>query len=126
MPKRNLTTEKHFEEFKAVCLHWISRLGLTDWRIHIDHDDSDYGDEFAGCCISSPGRVSTITLCKDWQHEKVTMEQVRRSARHEVLENLLLPLQMLAEDRFVTYEQITEAKHSIVRRLENLMTEIGE
>lgn len=125
MPKRNLTTEKHFKEFKRVARHWIKRLGLTDWQVHFLHEGKN-NDVFARCYINVAGRVATLELQKDWDGDKVSMAQVRRSARHEVGELLLLPLEVMAKDRFVSEAHISETQHGIVRRLEKLFGEIGE
>ncbi len=124
--KKNLTTAAHFEEFKRVGEYWIERLSLSDWVIIWEHEPADIESSYAECAINRAGHRAWIRLNSDWGETEVTAEEITRSARHEVAELLLLPMQHLARERFITEDEVCETKHQAIARLENLMTEIGE
>ena len=113
----NKTSKSDFEFFKKWVLFYQKELGLTDWKIYFEHEKAD------GCMAyinrDHTGRCCTIGLSKDWKHHPVSRDQIKTSARHEVLHLLLADLRHAGDIRQTTDEDFSIAEHSIIRRLEN-------
>lgn len=109
------TTSKHYQFFKDECSKWIKFWGLIDWRVFYEHIQID---AYGSCSCDSPGKICTIQFSTKWD-EPITEEGIKRVAFHEISEMLIGPLFSLSLSRFVTRNEIAEASHSIIRRLEN-------
>jgi hypothetical protein len=116
----NRTTSKHFKIFKKEAELWISRFGLLNWRVVYEHEKMDPNERFLATCASDiPARLATIALNTDWDPEKVTVYQLKRTAFHEVMELLLSRISYLGECRFLQDEEISEERHDLIRKFEN-------
>jgi len=116
------TTARDFAIFKKEFLHWQKALGLTEWRIcfKVGAFDTDY----ARIRADGPGRIATVEMTSIIDRNDDHWDP-RVSARHEALELLLMGLNHVAERRgSVTFDQILEADHAIIRRLEYLFDSI--
>ncbi|HDZ15737.1 MAG TPA: hypothetical protein ENH60_12710 [Pricia sp.] len=116
MPK---TTKKEFEMFKAEVKEAIDNWGLYGWEVSIRHaNDPESPNALAVCNADLPGRFSIISLSTTIS-ENEARERIPGSGFHEAAELLLMPLYILASDRFATQDQIDGARHDIIRRLEH-------
>jgi len=114
------TTKEHFKIFKEEGEYWLNRYGFGDFEAHFLHRNSkelgtvnawEFGDH------QTKGLV--LSLTKKWETEPNEYE-IRKFAYHEVNEALLDKLCILAESRFdVSANDIEEARHSIIMRLQN-------
>jgi hypothetical protein len=121
MTKKNKTTAKHFRIFKREAELWIDRLGLKDWDVTFVHGDNPTGKPcYAWFSGEVEGRFCQIGLTPDWTPTKITVGHLKKSAFHEVFEVVLCQLSWIAECRFAREEEIPEAIHVVIRRLENL------
>jgi hypothetical protein len=108
------TTKKDNELFKGEFLLWRERLGLTDWRVRFYHEQLKH--PLAGCIAADlEARLVGVYLGFTVDH------RIEELARHEALELLVSELDTLARDRHVRPEEITAARHAVIRRLENLL-----
>ena len=114
------TTKKDFEKFKKAALKFAQKFGLTDWEIHVFHEEWGNEDSRAYNRCNYTGRVASISLAPEWNTRPVSGE-IERTAFHEIFEVLLAPLTTCAFGRFVTEDEIDEAIHYIVRTMENVM-----
>ncbi len=110
------TNKKHFQVFKKACVKWLDFFGLKDWSVHYGHKYDD--ENMASIVYNLTGKVATIYLTIDWDIEP-TKRAVERTAFHEVCELMLARLVICSRSRFITNDEIVEATHSIIRRLEN-------
>jgi len=116
MPK---TTKKEFEVFKQEVEEAIDHWGLYGWEVSIRHAiDPERPNSLAVCNADLSGRFSIITLSTHIS-ENEARDRIPGSGFHEAAELLLMPLYILANDRFATQDQIDEARHDIIRRLEH-------
>lgn len=114
------TTTKDSKLFNRECSKWINRFGLFDWDIDFCHDEYLGGDKvLAWCDFSCVDRTATIGLSIDWRDRKVTNEEIRRLALHEVLELLLGKYNELMDERYIKESEVHEAKHIVIQRLIN-------
>ncbi len=120
----NKTTKKDFELFKKECQKWIETLGLKDWEVFYTHE-KDKGLR-SSACFDVVAKMATINFSKEWKSTPLNNSTVKKSAFHEVTEGLLLArLIAVARTRFVNPEEVEEASHDIVRRLENSFFMMG-
>lgn len=62
----------------------------------------------------------TIAYANEWLNdEDTTLEEIDKTAFHEVCEALLWELQALCHGRFIMEKDIPNAVHRVIRRLEN-------
>ena len=115
------TTKSDFDYFCKRAQFWIKYFHVFDWDIcfYFNRDEEAQFDQLAYCISNLDGRAATLGFCCNWQETKPTKKQIDLAAFHEVWELILSPLNILAQDRFVTESRIEEARHSIIRRLEN-------
>ena len=117
------TTKKDFELFKSECEKWIEFFGLKGWQISFSYEKLSKGK--AECTYNIVNRSVLLSFNKQWntesENDKITPENIKRDAFHEVSEMLLCKLRNLAEYRFTTQYEIDEAVHEIIRTLENVV-----
>lgn len=118
--KRNKTTPEHFELFKQEAEKWIDFYGLKDWRFCFYHEEG-LENSAASYGYNIQGRIVSIYLEPDWQHQEITEEQLKRSAFHEVTHILLARLREMALNRVAFEVDIDEEIHSIIRTLEKVL-----
>jgi len=111
------TTKKDFEIFKKEFLKWFNVFGLKDWKIYFFHDQIDE-TSYANITYNVAGRVATVRF--NLEHNG-RYNNIKETAFHEVCELLLGKLVAVAEYRYVTENEITEATHDIIRRLEKVI-----
>ena len=122
--KDNRTTKEHFRIFQDEAQYWIERFGLKNWRIVFTHEKWDHEESsYANYGYNAEDRNVTINLEPDWQDEKVTEYQLRRSAFHEVVHVLLCRLRYLALCRTLGRLEIDEELHTVIRIMENAVWE---
>jgi hypothetical protein len=119
---RYLTTEDDFRIFQEAVVYWQRRLGLLDWHIYTRHKTRDRDDQ-ASCYPNLAGRCATIYLSKmlDNYDEAPGETFIRRVAFHEVCEVFMARMVICAESRYVTRDEIDEARHEIIRTLEHVI-----
>jgi hypothetical protein len=120
------TTDRHFEIFKAEALKAADSWGLNDIKLYFHHGQRDARASMSARHIK---RVATITLSTEWEEcleneaTEVTDEEIRETARHEVIHVLILPLACLIGD-FCTKDEAESAEEQLVQRLMRLLPPI--
>jgi hypothetical protein len=119
---RYSTTEGDFQIIQEAVAYWQRRLGLLDWYIYTRHKNRDR-DAQASCYPDLSGRCATLYLSKvlDNYDEPPGETFIRRMAFHEVCEVLMARMLICAVARYVTREEIDEARHEIIRTLEHVI-----
>ncbi len=113
-------TEYHFQKFKGYCWKWIRKLGLTNYGYSIGFS-KEKTKANAVCNINLGAAHIDITLYNDWGDIDIpTDEALECTAMHEVTHVLLARLRLNGDTRFIMEDEIQEAEHEIVRRLENV------
>ena len=115
------TTQKHFQIFQQECQKWINAWELNNWDIFYKVD-TDKGT-VAGIVTDIDGYVATIFFTGDWNNNvrPCNEEEIRLSAKHEVVHLLLGRLSDQARERFINKAEITEAEEELVRKLTKII-----
>ncbi len=112
------TTKAHFKIFKAECKKWVEYFGFLDWSVNFHHKTTQSGkNTYATVGWNTSGRRCDIYFTEEW--DEVTEYQIKKTAFHEVCHMLHMPLSNCATARYTTQAEISQAEHTIVRRLEN-------
>ena len=116
-------TPKHFTIFKTECQKWIEIFGLKNWQINYVHKKLE--NARARTRFNCVGGIATIFLNTNWSEEasyEFDVNDVRRSAFHEICELLLGRLNDMVVQRYALHEADTEEEiHRIIRILENVL-----
>jgi hypothetical protein len=112
------TTAAHFAIFKREVERCVKRWGITEWRLHVLHEDSP-GSE-ASFASGAETRGAAIRMSRTW-HNKPTAAELKWSARHEATHFLLAPLFDAAASRYITQAKLEEANESVCERVEKLL-----
>lgn len=111
-------SKEEFKTFVDECNRWVDFFGLKDWKIY--YYQEKLKESFAECRVNGiENRIVSIVLNKELDKEDYDFFDLRKTAFHEVCEVLLYGLEYLATCRYLSPEEITTERHSIIRRLEN-------
>ena len=108
--------KSHFNRFKKECLRWQEKLGLTCYRAYFEQ--KDLPGNYAEIKGNEPGGVALLLLCTKRDQDYGDPEQ---HAKHEVIHLLLHRLVWLAQQRYVTEDEIHREWEALVRRLEKVL-----
>lgn len=111
--------KKHFEIFKEECNLWVQRFGLVNWRI--SYEFHKINGALGLCATFCCDRVAAISLSTEFEDTDNLNNDIKKTAFHEVMELMISPLNACAKSRYITESEIDEARHDIIRRLENVV-----
>jgi hypothetical protein len=118
------TTERDFALFKAAFTEWQKKLGLTEWKVCFEkiHLDDSYG----WCWAHADGRIATVSMCDrlDITKGELLGWDPAETGRHEALELLMSSMEIVAGQRFIRPDDIVQARHAVIRRLEAVFDEM--
>ena len=112
-------TDKHFKIFVGECGRWIDKLKIDNWKVYYRWQESK--ENRATISTKLGGYVATIFLSKKWCGEKVTEDEVKESAKHEVIHLLLARMSTNGGSRFVSQYEVDESEEELVQKLEKLL-----
>lgn len=117
-------TEDNIKYFKnRVNYYFFDVFHLYEFELNIEPQLK--GDVRASCYwheIYEGAGIITFCYSKDWiQYEDTSLEDIDKTAFHEVLEALLSEVNELMARRFISKKDIPNAIHRIIRRMENVV-----
>jgi hypothetical protein len=120
------TTPEDFAIFQEAVAYWQRRLGLLDWHIYTRHKTRDR-DAQASCYPDLSGRCATLYLSKVLHNYDDPPGEtfIRRMAFHEVCEVLMARMMICATARYITFTEMDEARHEVIRTLEHVIFDEG-
>lgn len=99
--------------------------GLVSVNFAFEHLESSRAE----CLVNWTGKSCTIVLGK-FPKDDMEIDDVRKSAFHEVCELLLTDMEFTALDEAIPHDErkvLTEvARHGVIRRLENSVFKMGK
>jgi hypothetical protein len=115
------TTSDDFRIFQEAVVYWQKRLGMLTWQIYTRHQNKEGAQAY--CAFNLGGRSATIYLSKVLHNydEPPGDRLIKRMAFHEVCELLMARMAICATARFVTAEEIEEARHEVIRTMEHVI-----
>lgn len=114
------TTKHHFNVFKNECQRLIDRWGITGWNINFFVDEEMAGSH-AEVSFDLEYKKAFFWFPKNWtdKYSDPTDEFIKQVALHEVTHFLAARMYKVAESRYVTDSQVTEAYEELARLIEN-------
>ena len=112
-------TKPIFRKFAERVHFYATNLSLRDWELEVSLGN-EKTENRATCMTSVDDKYCKITIDPVWDVEP-TDELIKKAAFHETCELLLSPLVFLGKERFITDRQFSEAGHTIIMRLQNML-----
>jgi hypothetical protein len=114
------TSAKQFQFFKQECEKWVDKFELRIWSVHYQHCRLK---DYAMTSTNYTGMVAAIALNTEWDDEvrPLNNHQLAKTAKHEVIHLLLAKLSALGDSRCVTRDELDQAEHELVRKLEHII-----
>ncbi len=107
---------KKFELFKKECLYWIDRFQLSNWGVNIAIDDREGQNVKGYIKCDDESFLASIFFCADG-NKKSSEEDIKDTAKHEVIHLLLARMSRLGEKRYAGKDELYAAEEEIVQRL---------
>ena len=113
------TTKKHFKIFKDECLRLQKEWGLGGWELYFKFHKVGETGAFGTIRCSLEHKNATILLTRDWPTETrpLNKEELKRTAKHEMIHLVINRLYILAMNRFCTELELKEANEEMVNIL---------
>ena len=116
------TTKTQFRYFCRRFRHWNELMGPRQFRLVFEHNDGECPDALATCWSDWENGVCQVTFNDEWEGNLGASDRkIDEVAFHEARELFYSRLFHLAMERYVTIEQIHEARHAMIRRDERLI-----
>lgn len=116
-----MTTDKQFALFQREVRKRLAEFGLVGWHVSIARAPTATAPNrrsAAWVSYDANNRCAEITLNSQL---RVSADDIKRYALHEVLHLLLARLCTTAESRWATIEELETEEHAIIRTLENIL-----
>lgn len=112
------TTKKQFDYFVDVCKKYVEYFGLYEWDLTYVHEKID-DHSVASCSTSMPQMSATIRLNyhRDKKNGKLSNEELRITAVHEVGHLLVAKLRCAGETRFLNPDEMNQHDEEIANRI---------
>ena len=116
------TTGRQFQLFKTECQRWQKEWGLLEWSLNFEHG-KPRRTEMASCEPCFGSREAYLKLSVDWSDlaHPPTDENVRETAKHEMIHLLIAPLEDAVGQRYITKEVANDVGHAVLQRLMKLL-----
>ena len=109
--------QRHLYVYRDAVYEFIRYFGLSEWKLWVEMEQFDGAYGF--CRADCPSQSALIGLCPKWDINPSASE-LRKVARHEVLELLLSPMWHATLARCLDKDWAESQRHTVIRRLENL------
>jgi hypothetical protein len=112
-------TKRDFDYFKKCCLYYITKFELNNWTFRFD---STMSKESEGASITR-----TIDNCQadihfDQNYKYENEEEIRKSAKHELLHCLVGKLYLLGKYRFAQENEFEREEEELIHKLEKIIS----
>jgi hypothetical protein len=107
-----------FEEFQSEFLKWQERFGLMGYITYFKHEPLE---SFADISVDTAAMRATVRLNSRLSKTDKPHQDARYSAKHEALHLLVVKLEHLARQRYVSENEIYRETEELVNRLSRLI-----
>jgi hypothetical protein len=113
------TSKKDFQTFRREVEKWVPILGLTSWRVVVEHKDRKGYRNLAWGCIDSSEMSCSIMLAESWYDNKINDNAIKRSAFHELSHVMYMPVEDMLISRGYPQDKIDNIIHGLIYIFEN-------
>lgn len=110
-------TDVDFTIYQDEVNYWLDIFGLTEWDVDFEWDSENH--ICGACAYDSVAQTATFYLASHYQlptHRDLEQD-IRTTAKHEVLELLLAPINLISRGRNFDPDQLESEVHKIINRL---------
>ncbi len=120
MPK---TTQADLDIFEEEGRYWIEEFGLKDFEVFFIR--RKLAILIASCEADYDGRTAVITLATKWSGKVIELneENLRFTARHEIVELVLADMWHLIHASFKSLDEAHHVRESAAKRIEKNLKE---
>lgn len=111
---------KDFETFKNECRKWQNRLSLLDWNLFFQFKRLDE-NRAAQLDVCYRNCTATLSLTSEIDESNWGEANPKDCAKHEMLHLLLARLEGMAQERFLTLDEIQNEWERLVLILEKVI-----
>lgn len=121
------TTPKQFDLFVKTCRKYVKLFGLYEWDLAYEHGKIEPGT-VANCSSTMPQMSAVIRLNTERElfQGKLTNEEIKITAIHEVSHLLIAKLDAASRTRFLSIDEVIQHNEEIVNRVVSLVRNITE
>ena len=108
---------KNYNIFVKECKFWIEKLHIDNWGVDYEcciHSTSD--DPFASVGFNQDKMKASMTFYSK-KNEKRSIEEIKNTAKHEVMHLIFARLDDLAHSRCVNRKELECASEEIVQKI---------
>ena len=108
---------------KRVKYYFFEVFHMYDYELDLTEQNSDFAKATTYWYPIEDGQ-GKIEICytKTWLNDIDTkLDEIDKTAFHEVCETILSELQQISRARFITEKDIPNAVHRVIRRFENII-----
>lgn len=109
----NPVTPSAREAFVLYLGHWQEKLGLSDWRVHVNPKPASKANA-ADVRMHYEARLASVCIGRDFGSEVVDDKSIEAYAVHELGHVLLTELLELAKDPNTAADVLTSAEHRVI------------
>jgi len=120
---RFVLNQKHADRFLKHFERFVVMFGLRNYQVHFYFPGQICENSRASMYVTIDGGQVQLSLAEEWDMEP-TDSNLARTAFHEALELMLVPLEIIGQMRYVTQDRFEEEVHKVVRTLENTFFEM--
>ena len=115
------TTNKHFELFKSECEYWQDIFNLNGFNLRIYWNEADKNRAQLDIDQLEEGILKVNFGQEINPDEDCTTEEIKKSAKHEMIHALLAEMSYASYRRFITQKEVYLLEEKLVNKLEKLI-----
>jgi len=113
-------TKEQFKFFQKCCLEYADKFELNNWTFRFYFNKKNYDEKQGGWIIRNIHN-SQADIYLDDKYDFEDIEDIRKTAKHEIIHCLIGQLYLLAISREGTYKEIDRIEEELVHKLEKLL-----
>lgn|SRR3990167_2151585 len=113
-------TKKDFDFFKECCLEYIKKYQLNNWTFRFHFEGDGKREEQAAYVVRNRENLQA-DIYLDSRYSFTDREDIRQSAKHEIIHCLIGELYLLGINREMNLDEIDRAEEELVHKLEEFL-----
>ncbi len=109
----------NFNVFKKEFTKWQNKFGLNGYSVYFKYEPLEHS--FAQISVDHSNMAARVSLNSEVPKEHKEFIDIKKTALHEAIHLLTGKLKSLAEQRYVSEDEVYSAEEELVVKLQNLI-----